>query len=183
MLGTMLTGDSNHQDQIAQTVWPRDQRDIPTADDVEAHTSDAVQRRTHERLHGAVRSFRTVATVLEAVVSLMLFDAIAMTGFKRTHTFTKKLVTARKPPSNSDDAVARVCWCVDEACVWYYKRVFCLQRSCVITWMLRRRGVHATVTIGARPLPFQSHAWVEVNDVVVNDRPQYKLYFTVLDHL
>ena len=35
----------------------------------------------------------------------------------------------------------------------------------------------------AGPLPFESHAWVEVDGRVVNDRPQYQRAFTVLDRL
>jgi hypothetical protein len=76
-----------------------------------------------------------------------------------------------------------VCWCVEEACVWYWKRSYCLQRSTVATWLLRRRGVPADLVIGFRPTPIDSHAWVEVNGVVVNDRPQYKKFYRVLERL
>ena len=39
----------------------------------------------------------------------------------------------------------------------------CLMRSLVLTGMLARRGVYATVVIGVRPGPeFGAHAWVEV---------------------
>ncbi len=74
-------------------------------------------------------------------------------------------------------------WAVDEACVWYVKRVACLQRSVIATWLLRRYGMQAELVIGYRPLPFESHAWVEVDGQVVNDRPQYQKFFTVLDRL
>ena len=37
-------------------------------------------------------------------------------------------------------------------------------RSLVLTGMLARRGVYATVVIGVRPEPtFAAHAWVEVD--------------------
>jgi hypothetical protein len=58
-----------------------------------------------------------------------------------------------------------------------------LQRSVVATWLLRHHGWRAELVIGCRPLPFESHAWVEVDGQVVNDRPQYQKVFTVLDRL
>jgi hypothetical protein len=59
----------------------------------------------------------------------------------------------------------------------------CLQRSMVATWLLRRHGIAAKMVIGCRPLPFESHAWVEVDGCVVNDRPQYQRAFRVLERL
>ena len=74
-------------------------------------------------------------------------------------------------------------WSVDEACVWYVKRAPCLQRSAVTACLLRRHGIRAEMVIGYRGLPFESHAWVEVDARIVNDRPQYQKFFTVLERL
>ena len=41
----------------------------------------------------------------------------------------------------------------------------------------------AQMVIGCRPLPFESHAWVEVDGRVVNDRQEYQRAFRVLDRL
>ena len=76
-----------------------------------------------------------------------------------------------------------IVWSVDEACVWYAKRAACLQRSVVATWLLRRNGIAAQMVIGCRPLPFESHAWVEVDGRGVNDRPKYQSAFRVLDRV
>jgi hypothetical protein len=124
---------------------------------------------------------RVAATVAEALTALLLFDLLARRGFQRTYAFTRKRRVATREPSA--DAVSRVCWSVDEACVWYWKKAFCLQRSSVTTWLLRRRGVPAELIIGFRPVPIDSHAWVEVAGRVVNDRPQYQKFFRVLDRL
>ncbi len=67
--------------------------------------------------------------------------------------------------------------------MWYVKRAACLQRSVVATWMLRRHGIAAEMVIGCRPLPFESHAWVEVEGRVVNDLPQYQRAFIVLNRV
>lgn len=64
-----------------------------------------------------------------------------------------------------------ICYAVDMACVFYFKPVMCLQRSAVTTALLRRDGLAAEMVIGAQVLPFRSHAWVEIEHVVVNDKP------------
>jgi prolyl oligopeptidase len=47
----------------------------------------------------------------------------------------------------------------------------CLQRSVVITCLLRSRGLPAELVLGAQEYPPKAHAWTEVNGVVVNDHP------------
>lgn len=124
---------------------------------------------------------KDVLLVLEALGGLALFDLLARRGFARVHGFTRALPVAGE--ARDPETVARVCRAVEEACVWYVKRAFCLQRSTVATWLLRRRGVAAELVIGYRPMPVDSHAWVEVGGQVVNDRPQYQKFFHVLDRL
>lgn len=60
---------------------------------------------------------------------------------------------------------------IDTACIWYRKEVLCLQRSVVTTCLLRKYGVPAQMVIGAQQVPFKAHAWVEVGQRVVNDKP------------
>lgn len=118
---------------------------------------------------------------LQAWMSLLVFDVLLLAGFTHVHRHIRRCrvrVTAR-----SQAQVDEIVWAVDEACVWYVKRAACLQRSAVATWLLRRHGVDASLVIGYRPIPFESHAWVEVAGAVVNDRPQYQQYFTVLERL
>jgi hypothetical protein len=122
-----------------------------------------------------------VVGVAEALGWLLLFDVLSMIGFARIHAFTRARQVARRAPE--PEVTARVCQAVEEACIWYFKRAYCLQRSSVTTWMLRRRGVPAELVIGYRPVPVDSHAWVEVAGQVVNDRPQYQKFFRVLDRL
>jgi hypothetical protein len=115
-----------------------------------------------------------------AWMALVAFDAARLAGFARIHGFVRRIPVRRvAAPMPVDDVV----WAVDEACVWYVKRCPCLQRSVVATWLLRRAGAPAELVIGYRPIPFESHAWVEIDAVVVNDRPQYQKAFQVLDRL
>jgi hypothetical protein len=137
--------------------------------------------------HDPLRAARLALLTAHAWLGLIAFDLAlgklpGFTGFARVHGRTRTQRPADRPPI-SQSAIEDIVWAVDEACVWYVKRAACLQRSVVATRLLRRRGVQAELVIGYRPLPFESHAWVEVDGAVVNDRQQYQKVFTVLDRL
>jgi hypothetical protein len=124
---------------------------------------------------------RTTVLTVQAWLALVACDLALVAGFVRVHESVRRCRVRRAGarPVDADTIV----WAVDEACVWYAKRVACLQRSVVATWLLRRHGIAAELVIGYRPIPFESHAWVEVNGRIVNDRPQYQKVFSVLDRL
>lgn len=75
----------------------------------------------------------------------------------------------------------QLCHVIDLACVFYFKQVLCLQRSAATTLLLRRHGWNAEMVIGAQLLPFKSHAWVEIQGVVVNDKPYMQEIYQVLE--
>lgn len=77
--------------------------------------------------------------------------------------------------------IEAICRAVDLACVFYVKPVLCLQRSAVATALLRRCGWDARLSIGAQVFPFKSHAWVEVDGRVVNDKPYVQQIYSVLE--
>ena len=79
------------------------------------------------------------------------------------------------------NALGNICSAVDSACTWYWKGVLCLQRSAVLTCLLRERGVPAEMVIGVQQAPFRAHAWAEVNGNVVSDRPSAVERWAVLD--
>ena len=122
----------------------------------------------------------SVAVVmLRAWLGLALFDAARLIGFAGIHRRVQACRVARRRSSTPEAIV----WAVDEACVWYVKRAYCLQRSAVAVWLLRRHGFAATLVIGYRPVPFESHAWAEIDGRIVNDRQQYRQYFHVLEQV
>ncbi|MBY0493286.1 MAG: lasso peptide biosynthesis B2 protein [Cyanobacteria bacterium] len=55
----------------------------------------------------------------------------------------------------------------------YWKPVLCLQRSVCTVALMRSLGIRADLVIGYRTRPFVSHAWVTVDNRVVNDSPAY----------
>ena len=78
-------------------------------------------------------------------------------------------------------SIALVSSAIDMACIWYWKHVLCLQRSAATACLLKDHGVPAQLVIGAQLMPFQAHAWVEVEGRVVNDSEYTKEMYAVLD--
>jgi hypothetical protein len=79
------------------------------------------------------------------------------------------------------DAVERINYAIDMACIWYWKEALCLQRSAATACLLKKYGVPAQMVIGAQLMPFKAHAWVEVDGRVVNDKPYTPEMYAVLD--
>jgi hypothetical protein len=75
----------------------------------------------------------------------------------------------------------RLCHAMDLACVFYPKRVLCLQRSAATVLLLRRHGLKGELVIGAQVLPFKSHAWVEIDGIIVNDKPYTSTIYQTLE--
>jgi len=86
-----------------------------------------------------------------------------------------------KNGSCDHEVVERICSAFDRACIWYPKEVLCLQRSAATAFLLKKRGVTASLVIGAQQIPFKAHAWVEVDGRVVNDKPYVPEIYSVLD--
>lgn len=107
--------------------------------------------------------------IAKALFALAGFDLLAFSSdFAATHEFVKAWPTADRAPDKT--VVDRVSMAVNYACVWYPKRVLCLQRSAVTTCLLRSAGVPAQMVIGAQKYPFRAHAWTEVNRRAINER-------------
>lgn len=95
-------------------------------------------------------------------------------------TLRLRRVAPRGRKAADAERTSAVCNAVVTAACLYWKPVMCLQRSVCTVRLLRARGVPARLVIGYRPDPFLSHAWVEVDDRVVNDSPIYRQRLSVL---
>lgn len=104
-----------------------------------------------------------------AFLGLLTADAIMkLAGFKRLYR-TVKWWPLAQAAADDQSTIANVCAAVDRAAIYYPKQALCLQRSAVLTCLLRRRGVKAQMVIGCRKIPFKGHAWVEVGGVPISD--------------
>lgn len=117
--------------------------------------------------------------VFRTLVALVWYDlVVSVGGFQGLNNAISKLpVRGRKPPESIESEVRRA---VDLSCALYPKRALCLQRSAVTVALLRRYGVPAGLVIGAQRLPFNAHAWVEIEGRVANDRPEVQETYGVL---
>jgi hypothetical protein len=111
--------------------------------------------------------------VVRAWLLLAGFDVLnAVSGFQSVTGWLARVPVSTRAASANDEAA--VCDAVLLASCLYWKPVLCLQRSICIAALLRRCGLPARLVIGYRPVPFLSHAWVEINGRVVGDSAVYQ---------
>jgi hypothetical protein len=117
---------------------------------------------------------------LRAYLQLLRFEFYLLRGdFARLHGAVRGFPLG--PRLSQNGVTERVCAAMDLACIGYFKHVLCLQRSAATTCLLRKSGVPAQMVLGAQLVPFQAHAWVEVEGRVVNDKPYTSELYSVLD--
>lgn len=121
---------------------------------------------------------RYVVLVLRAWCELARFDLLR--ALSTDSTLRLRRVAPWGQKAADVERTSAVCHAVATAACLYWKPVMCLQRSVCTVRLLRARGVAARLVIGYRPAPFLSHAWVEVDDRVVNDSPIYRQRLSVL---
>jgi hypothetical protein len=115
---------------------------------------------------------------------LLYLDVIGLRGFHAVkHCVSQSKQRKQLPPPTPPPAstVASVVSAMKLACAFYFKKPQCLQRSAVVTRMLRRQGIDAQMVIGCHLPPLQAHAWVEVAGEVVSDYQSGLEYYRVLD--
>jgi hypothetical protein len=115
--------------------------------------------------------------VWKAFFGLLAYDCLRFgKKFSKVHGFVQQWpMTQRSVPTDVADQASRA---MNYACVWYPKRVLCLQRSAVLTCLLRSCGVPAQMVIGAQKFPFAAHAWTEVDGRPINETVDiYATYF------
>lgn len=116
---------------------------------------------------------------IEGWLLLLRFDYLMrFRGFDRIYAAVCVQTVQPAAARTQSDSICRA---IDFASVFYFKRVLCLQRSAATAVLLRRHGWPAEMVIGAQLVPFQSHAWVEIEGKVVNDKPYIHEIFQVLE--
>jgi Transglutaminase-like superfamily len=118
---------------------------------------------------------------IESYALLFVFEVVmifrnsqALYDIVRLHTSR----AASEPPQIRTNEIVHA---MDVACVFYFKKVYCLQRSAATTVLMRRHRWNATMVTGAQILPPEFHAWVQVGDEIVNDKPYMHDIYQVLD--
>jgi hypothetical protein len=118
--------------------------------------------------------------VFRILWELLRYDLlVAAAGFGGIHRRLGKVADGRCDRGLE----AAICLAVDSVCTFYWKRVLCLQRAVVTVRLLRARGIPAKLVIGCRPVPFFSHAWVEVNGRAINGSAGFAERLQVLERV
>jgi len=123
--------------------------------------------------------------ILEAAVALTgTWVGLRVLGFRRWKSVlgwfaagrVRQVPGAESAPLGAARAIARL---EDGAARHLVLRTNCLERSLVLCWLLRRRGIGGQLRIGARKQGgrFEAHAWVEVDGSVLNDPHEPHLHF------
>jgi prolyl oligopeptidase len=120
--------------------------------------------------------------VAEALLYLMRTEwYMQRHGIEPLHDHLSRLPSSSEKSHRSTSQ--QICRAADIACVLYFKRVLCLQRSAATTMLLRKYGYPAEFVIGARIIPFKSHAWVELDGSVINDKPYISQLYRELERV
>lgn len=82
--------------------------------------------------------------------------------------------------SEREREIANVRRAVGRARRLFFGDAKCLSASTACAALLRLRGMPARLVIGVRTPPFEAHAWVEVEGVVVNDDAAVTRTYSVL---
>lgn len=113
-----------------------------------------------------------------AVALLMIRVGLRLAGFRRVQ---RAISGGRSTQPRGDLAQARrISQAVSSAA--YRLRATCLERSMALWWLLHSRGIESSLCIGVRKenQMFQAHAWVEVDGLPLNERPEVAAGYTVL---
>jgi hypothetical protein len=121
--------------------------------------------------------------VIENWTLLLLLEGVMrFRGLKKLHDLVRRQ-RVQPVPISRVPSPEELCRASDLACVFYFKQVLCLQRSAAAALLLKRYGYDAKLVIGAQVLPFKSHAWVEIEERVMNDKPYMPDIYMVLERI
>jgi hypothetical protein len=127
----------------------------------------------------ALTSISRPNPVIQSWLLLFFFELVM--HFGNSEALRRIVRNQAVRPSGRSYPTEALSHAMDLACVFYFKRVRCLQRSAAVTILLRRYGWRAEMVTGAQILPYEFHAWVEIDGVVANDKPYMHEIYQVLE--
>jgi transglutaminase superfamily protein/coenzyme PQQ synthesis protein D (PqqD) len=122
----------------------------------------------------------SLAWMVPAYLCLALtVAAVKLLGFGRVHRLLRRL----SPGTRRPDPVRarRLVMTVDRAASLYVKRVWCLERSLATLVLMRLLRWPAWLVLGVQRMPFEAHAWVELDGQVANDDPRVHRRYATLE--
>ena len=109
--------------------------------------------------------------IAACVLLPLVWMSLRSLGFRRTRNLLS-LFGRGKDVISGIDEVRRLAYLINTAGGNGLRRANCLEKSLLLWWVLRRRGVAAHIRFGASNESrfFKAHAWVEWNGIILNDR-------------
>lgn len=71
--------------------------------------------------------------------------------------------------------IIKLSYITDQSTLLFYKKTWCLAWAGALAYNLIKHGFSFKLVIGVQTMPFYAHAWIEVNDTVINDDPELKI--------
>jgi hypothetical protein len=131
--------------------------------------------------HGGIE----VPSVLRCgLLILAVKTSLKVAGFDRTRRWIRRYAQRNELVDSGDTgAIAATEYAVAMAAAVYPGRAQCLERSLVLYYYLRRRGVAVQFLMGVQMYPFMAHAWVEYQGVPINDVEEHVKLFTPIEDM
>jgi hypothetical protein len=122
--------------------------------------------------HRAKRGARAPGFIFSFAVLAVTDLSLRFLGFARSVRIARRWARSRRAATIDARLVQSVCRRVAMAGVFYPGRARCLEQSLALYVLLRRRGVPVQLRLGVQPYPFNAHAWVELDGMALNERPE-----------
>jgi hypothetical protein len=110
--------------------------------------------------------------VLQSVLILpVTYGGLELLGLKRLLAGVQQIAPCRQAPEPSPQEIRTYTHLFSAVARRCPRPLKCLGRSVALCWLLRLRGIDATVHIGVRKEDngLDAHAWVQFGDFVIND--------------
>ena len=121
--------------------------------------------------------------LLASLVLLPLFWlGLRLAGLRRFQAWLDRSPVAQRTSLTQAEAAA-LGLAVNRSANHVFGPVTCLTRSLVLRWLLRRYGTTSDLRIGVRMEQgeFSAHAWVEMDGIPLNDRPEFVARYAIFE--
>ena len=135
--------------------------------EIDGSAADTVERRTYPQ-------------TLYVYWKLVLFGFLCRIGHTRPAIsgFAKK--TKQRPTNGQEKTIANVVRHINRCMPFVPFQIECLPYAAALGSILRAKGIDAYLVIGVRSIPFEAHAWIEVEGKIVGERPGLRQDLNVL---
>lgn len=105
-------------------------------------------------------------------------------GFKYVCDYLKQYKQTIRPTKKeySDEELIQICASIQTASKKHFlrNRAFCLHQSAIGFYLLLKKGAEVEFCVGAATETFAAHAWLERNNIVLNDKQSIKDSYQLL---